>query len=382
MFLVDKYYNEFDNIECYQKIINNIIRNTNNYDISNIDNMTNCEFKNYIDILCKKTSYSNLQHLIIYGSSKLGKKYIINKLLERIYGAGVNDIKDVDYMISGYSNIKTKITIKQSKYHIIIEPNSNGFDKYLIQEIIQEYAKTNILNIIQNSHEFKMIIINKIDKLSYYAQAALRRTMEKFSNTCKFILINDQLSNVIEPVRSRCLLVRVPLLVKTDILFILINICHKEKININYSDLYNIVNKSNNKINKALWLLNMYKYNINYDEKWLYIVENIINTIIDSSNYTPRKLLLLIKHIRHQFYILFITNIFTQKIIKTIMNKLLELTLCINIKYNIIDLTSEYENRLHLGTRHIIHIESYIIKLVNLFYNLYKNNKNLLNYNG
>ena len=37
---------------------------------------------------------------------------------------------------------KEKVMINQSRYHIIIEPNNNGFDKYLIQEIIQEYAKT------------------------------------------------------------------------------------------------------------------------------------------------------------------------------------------------------------------------------------------------
>ena len=123
-----------------------------------------------------------------------------------------------------YSNTKTKITIKQSQHHIVIEPNSNGFDKYLIQEIIQEYAKSNILNIIKERHTFKVVVINKIDRLSYYAQASLRRTMEKYSTICKFILISEQLSNIIEPLRSRCSLVRVPLLSKPDILNIILSI--------------------------------------------------------------------------------------------------------------------------------------------------------------
>jgi replication factor C subunit 3/5 len=336
--------------------------------INTIINKPNHELKIYLDNLFnKRIRYNNLQHLIVYGSTELGKKYIINKLLENIYGRTIYDIKDVEYLVSGYSNIKTKIIIKQSKHHIIIEPNSNGFDKYLIQEIIQEYAKTQTLNIIRNCHEFKIIIINKIDKLSYYAQAALRRTMEKYSNTCKFILINDQLSNIIEPLRSRCLLVRVPLLSKLEILLILSNIIDKENINITYNNLNDIINKSNNKINKAIWLLNMYKYDIKYDDNWLIIIDNIINVLINRKNYTPFKLLTVIKYIRHQFYILFITNILTQKIIKTIMNKLLALTENIELKYKIIELTTEYENRLHQGTRHIIHIESYIIKLINLF---------------
>ena len=375
MFLVDKYYNEFDNISCYQNIINSITQNNTNPSIESMMNRPINELLAYMD-----KNYQNniqnlhLQHLIIYGTSELGKKYIINKLLEKIFGPGVNDIKDVEYMISGYSNIKTKITIKQSKYHIIIEPNSNGFDKYLIQEICQEYAKSEILNIVQDRHEYKIIVINKIDKLSYYAQAALRRTMEKYSNICKFILINDQLSTIIEPVRSRCLLVRIPLLKRDDIVMILLNICNKENIDINTQNLNRILEQSNNKVNKALWLLNMYKYGIEYEERWIYIIDNIIKSIYNVSNYSVRKILSLIKFIRQQFYILFITNINTQKIIKMIMCKLIKLTENIELKYNIIELTSEYENRLHLGTRHVIHIESYIVKLINLFYNLYKNN--------
>ena len=31
--------------------------------------------------------------------------------------------------------------IKQSKHHIIIEPNNNNFDRYLIQDIVKEYAR-------------------------------------------------------------------------------------------------------------------------------------------------------------------------------------------------------------------------------------------------
>ena len=373
MFLVDKYYNELDNIHSYQIIIDNVMKSIDNNNIfynniKTIINKPNNEVKLYLDNLFnEKIRYNNLQHLIVYGLTEIGKKYIINKILENIYGKTIYDIKDVEYLVSGYSNIKTKITIKQSKHHIIIEPNSNGFDKYLIQEIIQEYAKTQTLNIIRNCHEFKIIIINKIDKLSYYAQAALRRTMEKYSQTCKFILINDQLSNIIEPLRSRCLLVRVPLLSKPDILLVLLNIIKHEEIIIPCNHINNIINSSNNKINKALWLLNMYKYEINYDDNWLTIIDNIINTLIDKKNYTPNKLFTVIKYVRQQFYTLFITNILTQKIIKTIMNKLLILTEDIELKYKIIELTAEYENRLHQGTRHIIHIESYIIKLIKLF---------------
>ena len=49
------------------------------------------------------------------------------------------------------------------------------------------------------------------------------------------------------------------------------------------------------------------------------------------------------------------------------MNKLLKLTNDIDLRYNIINLTSIFENRIHQGTRHIIHIEAYVLQLINLF---------------
>ena len=76
-----------------------------------------------------------------------------------------------------------------------------------------------------------------------------------------------------------------------------------------------------------------------------------------------------IKRIREKYYILFITNISTQIIIRNIMLKLLNVINNIEIKYKIIDITSIFEQRLSQGTRHIIHIEAYISRLIELFTN-------------
>ena len=373
MFLVDKYYNDSNYITCHKTIINNIINSFNSHNeiyanVDSIINLPNDKFKEIIDDLKYGVyKYSNFQHLIIYGHNGSSKEYIINNLLEQIYGKAGIELKEVEYIVSGYSNTKTKIIIKQSKNHIIIEPNSNGFDKYLIQEIIQDYAKSELLNILKNKKLFKVVIINKIDNLSYYAQASLRRTMEKYSDTCKFILISDQLSKIIEPLRSRCLLIRIPLPSNIQILETLLFICENEQIDISFKQLNNIIVKSDNKVNNAIWLLEMSIYNISY-KNWDLIIDNIIiliNTKIKNNN----MLYNIIKKIREQFYILFITNIPTQTIIRNIMIKLIKKNNDIQLKYNIIDITSIFEQRLNQGTRHIIHMEAYIIQLINLFSN-------------
>jgi len=265
--------------------------------------------------------------------------------------------------------------IKQSKHHIIIEPNSNGFDKYLIQEIIQDYAKSELLNILKHRKLFKVVVINKIDNLSYYAQASLRRTMEKYSSTCKFILISDQLSKIIEPIRSRCLMIRVPLPTNLQILETLMYVCYKENIDITFRKLNDIINKSDNKVNHALWLLEMYRYNIDYDKDWEVVIDDIIHMITNKNIMNNKMLYSVMKKIREQYYILFITNIPTQMIIRKIMIKLLEQNITdITLKYNIIDITSIFEQRLSQGTRHIIHIEAYIARLIQLFTTYNKGN--------
>lgn len=53
------------------------------------------------------------------------------------------------------------------------------------------------------------MIIDQADELTREAQAALRRTMEKYTSTMRLVLCCNSLSKIIAPVRSRCLLMRV-----------------------------------------------------------------------------------------------------------------------------------------------------------------------------
>jgi replication factor C subunit 3/5 len=384
MFLVDKYNDEINENTYEQEGIdilldkNELENNINKY-MDKILELPNEEFMKVIEELEYGTKiYSNFQHLIIYGPDGSGKEFTINKLLEKIFGKPGILLKEIEYTVSGYSNTKTKIMIKQSKNHIIIEPNSNGFDKYLIQEIIQDYAKSELLNIVKNRKQFKVVVINKIDNLSYYAQASLRRTMEKYSNTCKFILVSNQLSKIIEPLRSRCLLLRVPLPSNEKILETILHITEKEQIQISWNEIKNIINESENNINYTIWLLNMYKYNTSYEKNWELLIDDIINMITNSKIINNKALYRVMKKVREIFYTLFITNISTSNIIKKILIKLLNRTDNLETKQNMISITSIFEKRINQGTRHIIHLEAYIIRLIELLNN--KSNKNENNF--
>ena len=310
MFLVDKYRNDANSITCHQDIVEKLLStfDTHNEMYQKLDNVINKpvdqivnSFKNFDPLDFK---YSNFQHLIMYGPSDCGKDYVANKLLERIYGKNEVKLKNVEYTISGYGNTKTKITIKQSRYHIVIEPNRNGFDRYLIQEIIQDYAKTELLSILKYKKRFKVVVINKIDNLSYYAQASLRRTMEKYVKSCKFIFICDQLSKVNEPIRSRCLLVRVPLPKDIKIMEVLLHIGIKEKLKLDYNKFQNIIKEANGSVKIAIWLLDLHRLNIESKNSSKKVMQEIVNLMIDPNNYKSKKIRQVLIEIEKRLYLL------------------------------------------------------------------------------
>jgi replication factor C subunit 3/5 len=169
--------------------------------------------------------------------------FILNILMSDSILFNQNKLILITIITVVYNNVKhikgaIKSVISQNYpniEYVVIEPNNNGFDKYLIQEIIQDYAKTEILTILKYKKLFKIVVIDKIDNLSYYAQASLRRTMEKYANICKFIFISNQLSKIIEPIKSRCILIKVPLPQNNDIVKTLLEITTKEKIKLENS---------------------------------------------------------------------------------------------------------------------------------------------------
>ncbi len=80
--------------------------------------------------------------------------------------------------------------------------DERGID--VVRNKIKNFARTSPLG----EAEFKIIFLDEADALTSDAQSALRRTMEKYTATCRFILSCNYSSKIIEPIQSRCAVYR------------------------------------------------------------------------------------------------------------------------------------------------------------------------------
>lgn len=76
----------------------------------------------------------------------------------------------------------------------------------------------------------KIIILDEADSMTSGAQQALRRTMELYSSTTRFALACNLSSKIIEPIQSRCAMLRYTRLTDVQLLKRLLEICEFENV--------------------------------------------------------------------------------------------------------------------------------------------------------
>lgn len=310
--------------------------------------------KQEFELLKKMSEDNSVPHIIFYGPEGSGKKTLIKLFLEMLYGKDVHKLNDSLYKVPGSGSSVTDVMIKQSNYHIVIEPNNNNFDRYLIQDVVKNYAQKVPLDVFTSKKTFKIVLIDNVDNLSYYAQTSLRRTMEKYSETCRFIMWSRSLSRVIDPIRSRCYNFKVNAPSDEEMLELIIKVSHGESMDLTLHNYTEIIDLSNGNAKKTLWLLQLKKMNIPYATSYDKIIKEIIDILLTCHVDA-------ILNIRILLYDIMITNITGTQIIKDIVNRLYSnINLTDNCKMNIAEVAAKFEHNLIIGRREINHLEAFI----------------------
>merc|ERR1719471_416869 len=80
------------------------------------------------------------------------------------------------------------------------------------------------------SGKHKIIILDEADSMTEAAQQALRRTMELYSSTTRFALACNSSEKIIEPIQSRCAMLRYSKLTDAQVLAKVLTVCEAEGV--------------------------------------------------------------------------------------------------------------------------------------------------------
>jgi replication factor C small subunit len=107
--------------------------------------------------------------------------------------------------------------------------DERGID--VVRNKVKDFARTRAIGNVP----FKIIYLDESDSLTREAQQALRRTMENYAGTCRFILSNNYSSKIIEPIQSRCAIFRFKPLTEEQMLSVVDKLAKGEGLTISES---------------------------------------------------------------------------------------------------------------------------------------------------
>ncbi|KAK4769921.1 hypothetical protein SAY87_030453 [Trapa incisa] len=322
--------------------------------------------------LKKLVSEQDCPHLLFYGPSGSGKKTLIMALLRQMFGSSSEKVKVENKawkIDAGSRTIEIELTTLSSTNHVEMNPSDAGFqDRYIVQEIIKEMAKNRPLVDAKGKRGFKVLVLNEVDKLSREAQHSLRRTMEKYSSSCRLILCCNSSSKVTEAIRSRCLNVRVNAPKEDQIVNVLEFIGKKEGLQLPVGFAARIAEKSNRSLRRAILsfetcCVQQYPFTSNQaipPMDWEEYVSEIVSDIMKEQS--PKRLF----QVRGKIYELLTNCIPPEIVLKRLLYELLR-KLDDELKHEVCHWAAYYEHRMHLGQKAIFHLEAFIAKFMSIY---------------
>ncbi|KAJ9074192.1 Subunit of heteropentameric Replication factor C (RF-C) [Entomophthora muscae] len=332
------------------------------------DSIKTLSYHNDITEQIKRLGNSgDLPHILFYGPSGAGKKTRINALLKEIFGPGIEKVHIDMRQFTTPSNKRLEIAVLSSNFHMELNPSDAGIhDRLVIQTLIKEIAQTQQID-ANSARKFKVIVISEADCLSKAAQQALRRTMEKYMGNLRLILCANTTSNILSPIRSRCLLLRVPAPSCDQIASILLDIGNKVEIDLPMQLATNIAQSSGRNLRKAILMLEAAHLQnqilspstaVPIPEWEIYIKETARFIV---RNPSPQSLL----EVRTRLYELLAKCIPPPTLIRMLA---LEISKSVNdrIKPEIIHQAAIYEHRMKGGQKFIVHLEAFVAKAMSI----------------
>jgi replication factor C small subunit len=132
----------------------------------------------------------------------------------------------------------------------------------------------------------KVVILDEADFLTIQAQASLRNIIETFARTTRFILTCNYIERIIDPLQSRCQVLKIVPPSKQEVAYHIMNVLKQEEVDCSADDLKLVINQFYPDIRK---MLNTLQMSVVGDEI------SIDKSVLVSSNYKTKVLTELMK---------------------------------------------------------------------------------------
>ncbi|MHA1276054.1 MAG: hypothetical protein ACTSQI_08325 [Candidatus Helarchaeota archaeon] len=233
---------------------------------------------------------------------------------------------------------------------------------YIIKSVFRNFPQMRTFSEIP----YRALIIQDADALTMDIQQALRRTLERSTRTCRFCLICENLSKIIDPIRSRCIIFHFAPFNDTDTAAVLRFIISKEQLDISDDALLTIIYLGKGNLRRAINLLQTVASVYPQRQIDADMVYQIINQFIELN---LQQMLAFgldqnFKAARTKLRELFIKyGMSGPQIAEQICRILLKLAVPMEWKINIADLLGFYELQMQKGSNAEIHLSAFIARL-------------------
>ena len=278
----------------------------------------------------------NIPHLMFAGPAGTGKSTLALIIVKELFGNSWRD-----------------------NYLELNASDERGID--VVRQKVKDFARTRAIANVP----FKVIFLDEADALTREAQQALRRTMENFTTTCRFILSCNYSSKIIDPIQSRCAIFRFRPLTEENIEKIIRRITEAEKLEIDKNATSLLYEASEGDCRR---MINLLQATASISVK---ITEDIVKTIVSSAKPADIRVVLdyamagdFLKAREKLLNVMLHDGLSGQDIIKAIQKEVWNLKIEPDKKVKLTARTGEIEFRLVEGSDEFIQLEALLASFV------------------
>jgi len=204
--------------------------------------------------IAKQLEQNDIQNYLLYGPAGTGKTTLAKLIVQNL------DCDSIYINASDERGIET------------------------IRDKVQSFAS------VASFKPLKVVILDESDFLTIQAQASLRNIIETFSRTTRFILTCNYVERIIDPLQSRCQVLKIVPPTKKEVAVHIAGICEKEGIEYQPTAIGQIVNQFYPDLRKMLNTIQTSSRTgkLELDEKLL-VSSSYISAVIDELRYTSSK---------------------------------------------------------------------------------------------